>query len=92
MDSFCELVMQSALLGVVGIALLDIYRGLPIGTAPLPELIVQGTLTALLVLLLFDYYFHCQFLDWSVKKKRPQSHANTPTTKPVNDGRVRHSP
>ena len=92
MDSVCVLVMEGAILCVAGIALLNMYRDLQTGTAFLPELIVQGTLTGLLILLLFDYCFHFQFLDWSVKKKRPQSHANTPTAQPLNDGRVRHSP
>lgn len=84
MDSVCVLVMEGAILCVAGIALLNMYRDLQIGATPLPELIVQGTLSGLLVLLLFDYCFHYQFLDWSIKKKRPQSHANTPTNPPHN--------
>ena len=65
MDFLCELLMQGALLGVVGIALLDCQRDSQTAMASLPELVVQGSLTGLLVLLLLDYYFYFSGWSWS---------------------------
>ena len=83
--------MQSALIAVVAITLLDYHTVFQTATTSLPELVVQGALTCLLVvLLILDCYYHFLDLGWSVapKNSNPYPTQTGLPAHPLADGRV----